>query len=107
MKKKTDKIYHIRCTNCGGEYTSDAAACPYCGTIYVAGAEAHYMNKLDNIREDMEDLNELARKETGAELKSAVKKTILTVVFIVGGVALIMGILYLIYYIKWGIGLFF
>ena len=102
MNRKTDKIYHIRCTSCGGEYTSDAAACPYCGTIYVAGAEAHYMNKLDDIREDMEDLNALARQETGAELKSAMKRTLITVLVIVGGIALLIGVFYLINFIKWG-----
>ena len=102
MNRKTDKIYHIRCTSCGGEYTSDAAACPYCGTIYVAGAEAHYMNKLDGIREDMEDLNELARQETGAELKSAMKKTFITVLVILGAIALLIGAMYLFNIIKWG-----
>ena len=50
----------------------------------------------------MEDLNELARQEIGAELKSAMKKTLITVLVIVGGIALLIGVFYLINFIKWG-----
>ncbi len=43
----------IICPNCGGEISSDAVKCPYCGYINVEGAEKKYFDELDEIRDDL------------------------------------------------------
>ena len=86
----------VHCTNCGGEFDPKEPKCPYCGTMYEPGAEHQYMEKLGDIREDMEDLNSLAVSETASELKSAVRSTLLTIVVIVVAIAALAGLLYLI-----------
>lgn len=85
----------VRCVNCGGEFEPHEARCPYCGTMYEPGAEKQYMQKLGDIREDMEDLNGLALSETKSELKAAAKSTLRTIVIIIVAILLLSGILYL------------
>ena len=86
----------VRCTSCGGEFDAHEPKCPYCGTMYEPGAEEHYMNRLGDIREDMEDLSSLALPETGSELKQAAKKTLKTLIIIVAAIAILLGICWLI-----------
>ncbi len=59
----------IICGNCGAEFDKILAACPYCGTINYEGAEAEYMGKLADIREDMEALQDVPMEETRRVVK--------------------------------------
>ncbi|SCY27215.1 hypothetical protein SAMN02910292_01276 [Lachnospiraceae bacterium XBB2008] len=91
----------VHCLNCGAEFESHEARCPYCGTMYEPGAEKQYMRKLGDIREDMEDLNGLALSETKSELKAAAKSTLRTIVIIIVAILLLSGILYLWDFVRW------
>lgn len=57
------------CPFCGGKYKDTLPACPYCGTMNYKGAEAQYLNKLENVRTDMEALGSIPEQETRAEFK--------------------------------------
>ncbi|MBS6196500.1 MAG: zinc ribbon domain-containing protein [Clostridiales bacterium] len=57
------------CSNCGAQLKETDAKCPYCGTINAIGAEAEYMDKLEDIREETEDLAELPPEEYSQHLK--------------------------------------
>lgn len=91
---------NVRCNKCGGWFDTSEPKCPYCGAIYVPGAEAEYMDKLGDIREDMEDLEDLALSETGSEMKSALKKTFLTVLAVAGGIIALFLIAALVMFIR-------
>ncbi len=82
----------VHCLSCGAEFDPREPKCPYCGTMYEPGAEAGYMEHLGDIREDMEDLNDLALTETGAELKQAAKGTVRIIVIIVLIIAVVIGL---------------
>ena len=61
----------ICCGNCGGSYDDELPKCPYCGSIHISGAEKEYMEKLEDVREELEELDEVPVKE----LHAVVKKT--------------------------------
>ena len=59
----------IICSSCGAEFDNDMAKCPYCGTMNYEGAEKEYLEKLEDVREDLDDLNEVPLEETKKEFK--------------------------------------
>lgn len=77
----------VRCLSCGAQFKHTEPKCPYCGTIYVPGAETAYMNHLDDIRDEMEDLNDLALSGTGAEFKRVLKKTGIALIIVIAAIA--------------------
>ena len=100
MNVTPDTCLTVRCQSCGAEFEAHEPKCPYCGTMYEPGAEAHYMEHLGDIREDMEDLSSLALSETGSELKHAAKKTLKTLFIIAAAIALLLGICRLIDFLR-------
>lgn len=44
------------CANCGAGFSADETRCPYCGALNAGGAERAYMEALDDIKEDTEEL---------------------------------------------------
>lgn len=66
----------VVCRNCNGVFHIDEPKCPYCGVINPAGAEKEYMEKLYDIKEDTEDLAEVARDEVEEGLKHHSKRII-------------------------------
>lgn len=80
----------IICPSCGGSYGEDLAKCPYCGTLNLPGAEQEYMDKLGDLRDDMEKLEQVpvqelkeAVKESGAFLKKVFSRIFLIAVILV------------------------
>lgn len=65
MEKPNSKI----CPHCAAEYLDTLPQCPYCGTMNYQGAEAEYLNKLEDVRESLENLGEVPLEETKKELK--------------------------------------
>ncbi|MBQ8599638.1 MAG: hypothetical protein IJ411_05940 [Oscillospiraceae bacterium] len=49
----------MRCPNCGAEYDDLEVQCPFCKTFNYQGAENQYMEKLEEIRSNMEELNDV------------------------------------------------
>lgn len=44
------------CTNCGASFDAALPECPYCNAIYEPAAEKQYMENLEDIKDDLEDL---------------------------------------------------
>lgn len=49
----------IYCGSCGGSYDDELSKCPFCGSMNISGAEKEYMEKLEDVREDLEELDEV------------------------------------------------
>ncbi len=58
------------CRSCGAELAETDHQCPYCGTWTVEGAQKEYMNRLEEIREDTEELHEAPRQVWLSHLRS-------------------------------------
>ncbi len=72
----------VVCNSCGAHFDNDEPKCPYCGTMNYEGAEKEYFEKLEDIREDVEELNAVPMQETKAEWKNQgrfIKKIVITV----------------------------
>lgn len=63
------------CPNCGASVEEHLSKCPYCGTMNFAGAEKEYLNELDDLKEDLDDLNDVPDETVKKELKHAVSRT--------------------------------
>ena len=46
----------IRCRYCGASFAYGELKCPFCGNVHRAGAEKDFMENLDRLREDLDDL---------------------------------------------------
>lgn len=75
------------CRNCGAPLKVTDAKCPYCGTLNPIGAEAEYMEKLENLRENTEDLEDYVPEEFSRNLKHH-SKYALRIFFRVIGISL-------------------
>ncbi|MCM1189184.1 MAG: hypothetical protein NC541_07790 [bacterium] len=53
----------IVCESCGGYYDRDLPKCPYCGSINIEGAEKEYLEKLEDVRGEMEELDGMPKKK--------------------------------------------
>ena len=75
------------CISCGAEYDASLVHCPFCGTAYAPVEEEEYMDKLEEIREDLH-----RQKEKGS---TRIKKGIgSTVCIILLAIILIMLLLF-------------
>ena len=81
----------IICKTCGSEYDVALVRCPFCGTAYAPAEENEYMDKLEEIREDLH--RETERGEVRIKKgMSSTARTILLVVIVI--LLLISGILW-------------
>lgn len=78
------KVKLMECKSCGAHFDEMLPACPYCGTMSIKGAEAEYMDKLEDIREDMEDLIAVPVMETKKALKKQTKFVLIVIGVILG-----------------------
>ena len=67
-------VKKIICSSCGAEFEDTLPKCPYCGSLNYKGAEAEYLGKLESMRQDMQQLEQVPEKELKKKLK---KKTVL------------------------------
>lgn len=65
----TENERKVICPNCGGEFQEQSARCPYCGTMYYPDAEEEYLEKLEHVRTDLEDLGAVPEQETVKAIK--------------------------------------
>jgi len=62
-------VRNIICHNCGGEFNETEAKCPFCGMIYEPGAEAQYKENLEDLRSDLDIVDNIAEDSYKADLK--------------------------------------
>lgn len=74
------------CPNCGAAFSAEETRCPYCGYINPEGAEAKYMNNLDEKRRDLDKVDDTARTGYFHEMKkgsgTALKTVLITALVI-------------------------
>ena len=58
----------IYCENCHAPMEEDSAKCPYCGALNAPGGEKQYMERLYEIRQDVEELSTVPEKEYRREM---------------------------------------
>ena len=56
-------VKKIICSSCGAEFEDTLPKCPYCGSLNYKGAEAEYLGKLESMRQDMQQLEQVPEKE--------------------------------------------
>lgn len=77
------------CSQCGSELKETDAKCPYCGALNPLGAEKAFMDQLEDIKEDTEDLGNMPVEEYQKTLKRQGKFAI-KVAFLVVGIFLVV-----------------
>lgn len=82
----------IICPSCGGEFSEKLPKCPYCDSLNLKGAEQEYLEKLEDIREDLEELEKVPEKEAAAAIRSKGKMTVKVIVLALAAAAAIAGI---------------
>ena len=60
----------IVCSYCGAEFDDTLPKCPYCGSLNYKGAEAEYLGKLEGMRQDMQQLEQVPLQELRERLKA-------------------------------------
>lgn len=91
------------CESCAGKYDDMLPECPYCGSINYKGAEAQYLNQLENVRENMEDLKEVPLEETKKEFHKQ-GRFLIKVIVLTAIVLVVLAALYLLMQIDWDPG---
>lgn len=92
MAEKESK--RVICNSCGGEFEDNLPKCPFCGSFHYKGAEAEYLDKLEDIREDVEKLSQVPEEETRKEVQK--QGHFLKKIFIVLGIfAVLMALFFL------------
>ncbi len=80
----------VICDNCGAEYDAHAAACPFCGYINPLGAEEKYMQKMQDIKSDLAQVDDEQIDAIKDEAKKSSKIVIITIVVV--AVLLLVGV---------------
>ena len=63
--------YAVRCNGCGAMYDADYSYCPYCGRMNDPAAEREYMEHLEELRQDVEELSVIPGQEAAKDLERA------------------------------------
>lgn len=74
----------LYCENCHAPIPEESAACPYCGALNAPGGEKKYMERLYDLKEDVEELSRVPEQEYRKEMKKIGR--------IIGGTVLIFAI---------------
>ncbi len=81
----------LECVSCGATFADTEPKCPFCGSFNFKGAEKEYMEKLEDVRDDLEDLANIPARETVEELKQQGK--FLKKIFLGIFIAIVIGLL--------------
>lgn len=81
---------YIICSSCGAKMKPSLEKCPYCDNTNLPGAELAYMEKLQDIRQDLEGLENVPEQEAKKALRKQSRKLLA-----IGGIlaALVVGTL--------------
>lgn len=82
-----------RCEYCGAHIDKNVAKCPYCDHFNYEGAEKEYMDKMDDITEDLEGLKDEIKssEHINKELKKEQKKISKLVIIILVSIVMFIG----------------
>lgn len=97
-----EKIKKIICPSCNAEYEDTLPKCPYCDLINYKGAEKAYLDKLEDVREDMGELAYVPENTAKEEFKKQghlVRKIVIIIIIVL---VLLFGVGYLLDNISFG-----
>lgn len=83
----------VICDSCGAEFDDGLAKCPYCGSTNLKGAEREYMEKLEDVREDMGELDAVPLEELKGAFQmqgKRLKKAVFTILTLAAAVLLVV-----------------
>ena len=94
QEKKPDKAplappEEVSCPSCGALFPADRPNCPYCGTMYLPAAEAAYMDKLDGVRGELEELGRLHAREAKKNYRALWRRLLIGGVLLTAAIAAI------------------
>ena len=92
MASNHDQKRIIICRSCGADYSADLSHCPYCGTMNLPAAETEYMNRLEDMRNDLGGLESLTGQETKRSFRALNRKVLLAVVILALATGVFFGI---------------
>ena len=95
----------IKCRECGALIDGQVARCPYCGAINEAGAEQKYMEDMDTLRDNLEDLGDIPKEEITQEVRKHLKFTGKTVVITLVVIIVVAAALFL-YSKRWDFAMY-
>lgn len=58
----------LYCENCNAPIPEESAKCPYCGAFNASGGERQYMEQLYDLKEDVEEISEVPKREYRREM---------------------------------------
>lgn len=79
----------LKCENCHAMIDAESPQCPYCGAINVSGSEKKYMEQLSDIKEDIEELEQIPVHASQKEMGKTGKIILITVAVLVVTVGII------------------
>lgn len=86
------EVKKIICSSCGAEFEDTLPKCPYCGSLNYKGAEAEYLGKLEGVRRDMQQLEQVPEKELKKKLKKK-QKFVIKLLILLAALAAILAII--------------
>ena len=85
-------VTKIICSSCGAEFEDTLPKCPYCGSLNYKGAEAEYLGKLEGVRRDMQQLEQVPEKELKKKIKKK-KKFVFQILLMIAALAAILAVI--------------
>lgn len=85
----------IVCASCGAGFDDEQVKCPYCGSTNIKGVEKDYMEKLEDVRETMESLDDVPVEELQKVVKKQSRRIRIVMILVVA-IALLVIAIYLI-----------
>lgn len=80
----------IKCPSCGAEIDINMNFCPYCGYVNEYAQENSYMDRLEEIEEDLGEMSDYAEDSYKKEFGSTIKRVIRPILIIVAIIFLII-----------------
>ncbi len=93
-------VKKIICSSCGAEFDDTLPKCPYCGSLNYKGAEAEYLGKLEGVRQDMQQLEQVPEQELKEKLKKKQKFVVKILIILAVAAAVFVAIVYRVRYIE-------
>ena len=83
------EVKKIICSSCGAEFDDTLSKCPYCGSLNYKGAEAEYLGKLEGMRQDMQQLEQVPETELKKKIRKK-KKFVFKILIIIAVLAAVL-----------------
>ena len=85
----------LYCENCNAPIPEESAKCPYCGAFNASGGERQYMEQLYDLKEDVEEISEVPKREYRREMGKIGRMLFRTFLVFVGLAAVCGAVVYL------------